>query len=106
MGYYRSSDGHPADSYVSIALLTMPDEVLSLQTPVSITVHWLHETYLDDVLLCRMSKTEDGSYLHTLTNSKGLVACELMTKWQTQSENVASQKNTAWFIVSLTPRFL
>ncbi|MBQ6746557.1 MAG: hypothetical protein IJR07_05885 [Bacteroidaceae bacterium] len=57
-------------SYVSIALLTMPDEVLASQTLSSITVHWLHETYLDETLLCSMSRTDDGCYLHTLTNAR------------------------------------
>ena len=73
-------------SYVSIALLTMPDEVLASQIPVSITVHWLHETYLDDTLLCRMSHAEDGSYLHTLTNVDGVVVCELKSRWQPQPD--------------------
>lgn len=74
-------------SYVSIALLTMPAEVLSSLTPSSITVHWLHETYLDDMLLCRMSRAEAGSYIHTLTNGAGVVACEVMTRWQPQPES-------------------
>ncbi len=73
-------------SYVSIALLTMPDEVLASQILSSLTVHWLHETYLDDTLSCRMSRTDDGSYLHTLTNSEGVVVCELMSKWQPQPQ--------------------
>lgn len=73
-------------SYVSIALLTMPDEVLASQILSSLTVHWLHETYLDDTLSCRMSCTDDGSYLHTLTNSEGVVVCELMSKWQPQPQ--------------------
>ena len=73
-------------SYVSIALLTMPDEVLASQTLKAITVHWLHETYLDETLICRMSRTEDGSYLHTLTNADGVVVCELMSQWQPQPE--------------------
>ena len=73
-------------SYVSIALLTMPDEVLASQTLKTVTVHWLHETYLDETLLCRMSRTEDGSYLHTLTNADGIVVCELMSQWQPQPE--------------------
>ena len=73
-------------SYVSIALLTMPDEVLAKQTLKTVTVHWLHETYLDETLLCRMSHTEDGSYLHTLTNADGVVVCELMSQWQPQPE--------------------
>lgn len=71
-------------SYISIALLTMPDEVLTSQTLASLTVHWLHETYLDDTLTCSMSYTADGSYLHTLTNTEGVVVCELMSKWQPQ----------------------
>ena len=71
-------------SYVSIALLTMPDDVLNSQTLTSVTVHWLHETYLDDTLTCRMSRTDDGAYLHTLTNADGLVVCELMSRWQPQ----------------------
>lgn len=71
-------------SYVSIALLTMPEEVLASQTLSSITVHWLHETYLDDTLTCSMSHTDDDCYLHTLTNAQGVVVCELMSRWQPQ----------------------
>ena len=73
-------------SYVSIALLTMPDEVLASQTLSSLVVHWLHETYLDDNLTCRMSRTADGGYLHRLTNAAGVVVCELMSRWQPQPE--------------------
>ena len=74
-------------SYVSLALLTMPEEVLASQMPATITVHWLHETYLDDTLTCRMSRTDDGYYLHTLTNAEGVVVCELMSRWQPQPES-------------------
>ena len=73
-------------SYVSIALLTMPEDMLSSQALTSLVVHWLHETYLDDTLTCRMSQTEDGHYLHTLTNTEGTVVCELMSQWQRQAE--------------------
>ena len=73
-------------SYVTIALLTMPDDVLASQTLASLTVHWLHETYLDEMLMCRMSRTDDGSYLHTLTNAEGIVVCDLMSRWMPQSE--------------------
>ena len=73
-------------SYVSIALLTMPDEVLASQSLSSLTVHWLHETYLDETLTCRMSHTDDENYLHTLTNEAGTVVCELMSRWQPQPE--------------------
>ena len=73
-------------SYVSIALLTMPDEVLSSKMLSSVVVHWLHETYLDDTLTCRMSCLADGSFLHTLTNAEGVVVCELLSRWQPQAE--------------------
>ena len=73
-------------SYVSIALLTMPEEVLASQTLSSLTVHWLRETYLDETLICRMSRTDDGCYLHTLTNAEGAVACALMSRWLPQTE--------------------
>lgn len=71
-------------SYVTIALLTMPDEVLASQTLTSVIVHWLHETYLNETLTCHMSHIDDGSYLHTLTNAEGIVVCELMSRWQQQ----------------------
>ena len=73
-------------SYVSIAMMTMPDEVLASQTLSSLTVHWLHETYLDDILTCSMSRTDDGEYLHKLTNTEGGVVCELMSRWLPQQE--------------------
>jgi len=73
-------------SYVTIALLTMPDEILASQKLTSLTVHWLHETYLDDTLTCRMTRLEDGNYLHTLSNADGEVVCEVMSRWVPQSE--------------------
>lgn len=73
-------------SYVSIALLTMPEEVLASQTLSSLTVHCLRETYLDETLTCRMSRTDDGCYLHMLTNEEGVVVCELLSRWQPQPE--------------------
>ena len=73
-------------SYVSIALLTMPDKLLATATVASLTVHWLRETYLGDTLTCRMSSLDDGSYLHTLTNAEGAAVCELMSRWQPQPE--------------------
>jgi acyl-ACP thioesterase len=73
-------------SYVTIAMLTMPDEVLSSQTLTSVIVHWLHETYLNDTLTCCMSRTDEESYLHKLTNAEGVVVCELMSLWKPQPE--------------------
>ena len=73
-------------SYVSIAMMTMPDEVLASQTLAALTVHWLRETYLGDTLTCRMSRTDDGNYLHTLTDSEGVAVCELMSRWLPMAE--------------------
>jgi len=73
-------------SYVSIALLTMPDDILQAQTPTSLIVHWLHETYLDDILTCTMSHIGEDNYLHRLTNAEGVVVCEVMSRWQPQPE--------------------
>ena len=73
-------------SYVSIALMTMPEEMLAKQMLSSLTVHWLHETYLDETLTCRLSVMDDGCCLHTLTNEQGTVVCELMSRWQPQVE--------------------
>ena len=73
-------------SYVSIALMTMPEEILAKQMLSSLTVHWLHETYLDETLTCRLSVMDDGCCLHTLTNEQGTVVCELMSRWQPQME--------------------
>ncbi|MBP5366773.1 MAG: hypothetical protein J6Y82_12785 [Bacteroidales bacterium] len=71
-------------SYVSIALLTMPDDVLTAQTPAALTVHWLHETYLDDTLCCQMSRLVNDTYLHILTNSSGTTVCEVLSRWMPQ----------------------
>jgi len=80
-------------SYVSLALLTMPDEVLSSQSLSSIAVRWLHETYLDDLIVCRMSRLEDGgeqssssTYVHTLANADGVAVCEVLSRWRQQTE--------------------
>lgn len=73
-------------SYVSIALMTMPEEMLASQMLSSLTVHWLHETYLDETLSCSLSIIDDDRCLHTLTNGVGVVVCELMTRWQPQTE--------------------
>jgi 2,5-diketo-D-gluconate reductase A len=50
----------------------------------SIGVSNFNPHHLDDLLTCNMSHTEDGSYLHTLTNADGVVVCELMSRWQPQ----------------------
>lgn len=73
-------------SYVAIALMTMPEDVLASQMLSALTVHWLHETYLDETLTCRMTHNDDGSYLHTLVNAQGVVVCELLTRWQPEPD--------------------
>lgn len=71
--------------YVDLALLTMPDGVLSSRELSSLTVHWLRETYLDDTLTCSLSPLGDDNYLHRLTNAEGTPVCELLSRWRPQT---------------------
>lgn len=45
---------------------------------------YLYTYNLDDTLTCHMARTADGSYLHTLTNTAGVVVCELLSQWKPQ----------------------
>ncbi len=39
-----------------------------------------------------MARIADSSYLHRLTNSEGVVVCELMSRWQPQPETADVSK--------------
>jgi len=77
-------------SYLSIALLTMPEAFLHEHALSHISIHWLHETYLGDTLLCvlqRVGGTPDAiepeELMHTLCRSDGTVAAQIHTLWRT-----------------------
>lgn len=77
-------NGHMGNrSYVDIALLTVPDDMLRSQRLAQMTVHWLRESHLGDRLLCRTCRIdgEPDSLLHTIANDDGAVVCEMLSRW-------------------------
>lgn len=78
-------NGHMGNrSYIDIALLAVPDELLRSQRLAHMSVHWLRESHLDDRLLCQTCRIdgEPDSLLHTITNDTGAVVCEMLSHWQ------------------------
>jgi len=69
-------------SYISIAMLTVPDEFLTSHRTSRFVIHWLHESYLGENLCCYLYKTADGDYLHRLCREDGTVAAEIYSVWQ------------------------
>lgn len=69
-------------SYLNIAMLTATEDFLESYRMSTLVIHWLHETYLDDTLVCNLHSLGDLDFLHTLTNSKGTVAAEIYSSWQ------------------------
>lgn len=81
-------NGHMGNrSYVDLALLSLPDSTLQNKRLKSMTVHWLHESRLGDVLRCKTCAvpSSDDLFLHTITNADQSTICELLTQWQTAS---------------------
>jgi len=77
-------NGHMGNrGYVDLALLTMPDDLLRSRRLTQMTVHWLHESHLSDVLHCATSSIADSkcTFLHTITGPEGTTVCELLTCW-------------------------
>ena len=77
-------NGHMGNrSYVDIALLTVPDDMLRSQRLAQMTVHWLRESHLGDRLLCQTCRIdgEPDSLLHTIANDAGAVVCEMLSRW-------------------------
>ena len=71
-------------SYLSIAMLTAPDDFLNHNTPRYFCVHWLRETYLDETIHCVLQDVaeEPISYLHTLSKNDGTVVAQILSHWQ------------------------
>ncbi len=81
-------NGHMGNrSYVDLALLSLPDSTLQNKRLKSMTVHWLHESRLGDVLRCKQPpQTLKPSNPQTpQTNADQSTVCELLTQWQTAS---------------------
>jgi len=69
-------------SYISIALLTVPDEFIVTHRTTRFVIHWMHETYLGEELLCTLLKVDENTYLHQLTRDDGAVAAEILSTWE------------------------
>lgn len=69
-------------SYLSIAMLTATDAFLAQNRPVSFDVHWMHETFEEDVVACELFKVGENQYLHRLSKSNGEVAAEIFSTWK------------------------
>lgn len=82
-------NGHMGNrSYIDMALLAVPDEMLCSHRLAQMTVHWLHESHLGDRLLCQTCRIdgEPDSLLHTITNDADATVCEMLSRWQPASE--------------------
>ena len=74
-------------SYLSIALVTMPDDFLPHHALRHISIHWLHETYLSDTLHCDLyaipsDDMQAAEFVHTLRSSDGAEAAQVHTLWR------------------------
>jgi len=68
-------------SYLSIAMLTATDAFFSQNRPLSFDIHWMHETFENDVVACELFGVGENQYLHRLTKSNGEVAAEIFSTW-------------------------
>lgn len=78
-------NGHMGNrSYVDIALLTVPDDMLRSRQLAQMTVHWLRESHLGDRLHCQTCSVDGNpdSLLHTIANDAGATVCEMLSRWQ------------------------
>lgn len=71
-------------SYLSIAMLTATDEFLNQFMPQYMAIHWMRESYMDDVLCCHLQRVADEQtyYLHTLTKTDGTMVAQIFSRWQ------------------------
>lgn len=69
-------------SYLSIAMLTATDIFLAQNRPISFDIHWMHETFENDVVACELFKVGERQYVHRLSKSNGDVAAEIFSTWE------------------------
>ncbi len=75
-------------SYISIAMLTVPDEFLTTHRTNHFVIHWLHETYLDETLTCTLRQVAENTYVHLITRAGGETAAEIFSVWEPLSSQV------------------
>ena len=69
-------------SYISIAMLTIPDEFIVAHRTSRFVIHWLRESYFGENLRCTLCKTADNNYIHQITKEDGSVAAEILSIWE------------------------
>ena len=79
-------------SYVSIAMLTVPDEFLTAHRTNRFVIHWLRESYLGENLTCTLRQVDVNSYVHLISKENGETAAEIFSAWEplTSMVDVAS----------------
>lgn len=75
-------------SYLKIAMITSSDRFIAQNRARKMIIHWLHETYLDEMLTCSLLQVGDSTYLHKLTKEDGTVAAEIYSVWEPLVSNV------------------
>lgn len=68
-------------SYVSIAMLTVPDKFLTSHRTNRYVIHWLRESYLGETLTCTLRQVAEDAYVHLITREDGEVAAEIFSVW-------------------------
>jgi len=69
-------------SYLKIAMITSSDRFIAQNRARKMIIHWLHETYLDEMLTCSLLQVGDSTYLHKLTKEDGTVTAEIYSVWE------------------------
>ncbi len=73
-------------SYINIAEMTAPYDYKKTHTLKRLNIKFSQETFLNDVLVCTLYKTdEDNVFAHKLEKD-GVSVCEILTKWDEKSK--------------------
>ena len=75
-------------SYISIAMLTVPDEFLLTHRTSRFVIHWLRESYLDETLTCTLRQIAENTYVHQITRENGEISAEIFSEWKPLTNNV------------------
>lgn len=78
-------------SYMNIAQATISNEYKYTHTLENISIKFIKETYLDDVLTCKTYKTDEQDVCVHIIEKDGEVVCQISTKWKPKNtENIIS----------------
>ena len=75
-------------SYVSIAMLTVPDAFLTTHRTNRFVIHWLHESYLDENMTCTLRQVDENTYVHLIKREDGETAAEIFSVWEPLTSTV------------------